>query len=76
MLMHAERQLGICMEVRRDGLLDIHADNGFAHTNYNDRNRKIVFEECSERYKLCFRISNKKIYDEHGNMEVCPRVYW
>jgi len=31
-------------EVRRGGLLDIHVDNGFAHTNYDDHIRKIVFE--------------------------------
>ena len=32
------------VEVRRGGVLGIHVDNGFAHTNYNDRIREVVFE--------------------------------
>ena len=39
-----KRQIGIFVEVRHDELLGIHVDNGFAHTDYHDRIRKIVFE--------------------------------
>ena len=58
------------------GILGIYADNGSAHTDYYDNVRKIVFEESSERHKLHLRISDKKINDEHGNVEICARVYW